>query len=536
MVRGSQPGRPWWESAVVYQVYPRSFQDSDGDGIGDLRGITERLPYLADLGVSSVWLSPIFRSPMRDFGYDISDYRDIDPIFGSIDDFDALVERARQLDLRVLLDFVPSHTSSDHPWFLESRSSRDNPRRDWYLWADPKPDGSPPTNWLSMFGGSGWEWDEGTGQYYFHGFLKDQPDLNWRNPAVRTAMYDVLRFWLARGVDGFRVDVLWLLIKDADLRDNPANPDWTPAERRTYDSLLPAYTTDRPEVHDIIAEMRDVLDEYGERVLIGEIYLPLDRLVAYYGTTPHRSAHLPFNFQLLELPWDAERIAQAIEVYEGLLPGTAWPNWVLGNHDRPRIATRLGLAQARVAAMLLLTLRGMPTVYYGDELGMPDVEIPEHLQQDPARHDGPGRGRDPQRTPMRWDASPGAGFTIGQPWLPIGPRRPRDNVAEQLGAPGSMLELHRRLLALRRHEPALRLGGYRSLGVLQGGIAFLRELDGRRIGVLLNLTSSRIHVALPELEGARVLISTISDPGAALAALTLPFELRADEGLVVELP
>jgi len=256
----SQNGRPWWESTVVYQVYPRSFQDSDGDGIGDLRGITERLPYLAELGVSTVWLSPIFRSPMKDFGYDISDYRDVDPIFGSLADLDRLVERAHELDLRVLLDFVPSHTSSEHPWFLEARSSRSSPRRDWYLWADAKPDGSPPTNWLSMFGGPGWEWDEGSGQYYFHAFLKEQPDLNWRNPAVREAMYDTMRFWLGRGIDGFRVDVLWLLIKDDQLRDNPENPAWTPAARRTYDSLIPEHTSDRPEVHEIIAEMRGVLD------------------------------------------------------------------------------------------------------------------------------------------------------------------------------------------------------------------------------------------------------------------------------------
>src|SRR5215217_3545767 len=261
--------RPWWESAVVYQVYPRSFQDSNGDGIGDLAGITQRLPYLAELGVTTVWLSPIFRSPMRDFGYDISDYRDVDPIFGSLADLDRLLDRAHALGLRVLLDFVPSHTSSDHPWFLESKASRTSPKRDWYLWADPRPDGSPPTNWLSMFGGSGWEWEAATGQFYFHGFLREQPDLNWRNPEVRAAMYDVLRFWLDRGVDGFRVDVMWLLIKDHELRDNPPNPDWTPESRRNYDSLLPVYTSDRPEVHEIIAEMRAVLDEYGERVLIG---------------------------------------------------------------------------------------------------------------------------------------------------------------------------------------------------------------------------------------------------------------------------
>ena len=516
----------------MYQVYPRSFQDSNGDGIGDLPGITARLGYLAELGASTVWLSPIFRSPMADFGYDIADYRDVDPIFGTLADLDALVARAHELGLRVLLDLVPSHTSSEHPWFLESRSSRSNPRRDWYLWADPRPDGSPPTNWLSMFGGPGWEWDEATGQFYFHAFLKEQPDLNWRNPAVRAAMYDVMRFWLGRGIDGFRVDVVGLLIKDAELRDNPPNPAWLPDSPRTYDSLLPVYTSDRPEVHDIVAEMRGVLDEFGERVLIGEIYLPLERLVTYYGATPHRSAHLPFNFQLLQLPWRAEAVAEAVAAYEALLPGEAWPNWVLGNHDQPRIATRVGQAQARVAAMLLLTLRGTPTIYEGDEIGLVDVAIPEELQRDPARHDGPGRGRDPERTPMRWDPSPQAGFTTGEPWLPIGPRAPGDSVADQRGDPASLLELHRRLLDLRRREPALAVGSYRQLAVSRGVLAYARELGGRAFGVVLNLTSEPATIELPA-GSAEVLIATHPDREGSFLAPT--FDLRADEGLLVRL-
>src|SRR5215213_9952591 len=282
--------RPWWQSGVIYQVYPRSFQDSNGDGIGDLPGIIDRLDYLAWLGVDAIWLSPIFRSPMADFGYDVADYRDVDPMFGTLGDLDRLIDEAHARGIRVLLDFVPSHTSSEHPWFVESRSSRDNPKRDWYLWADAKPDGSPPTNWLSHFGGSGWERDDATGQYYFHGFLKEQPDLNWRNPQVRRAMYDVLRFWLDRGVDGFRVDVIWLLIKDDRFRDNPPNPAWQPQQRGSA-RLLQRYSADRPEIHDVVAEMRAVLDAYPERVLIGEIYLPVERLVAYYGRDMKR-AHL----------------------------------------------------------------------------------------------------------------------------------------------------------------------------------------------------------------------------------------------------
>jgi alpha-glucosidase len=527
-------GRPWWEAAVVYQIYPRSFQDSNGDGIGDLRGITSRLDEVADLGVDAVWLSPIFPSPMADFGYDVADYCDVDPMFGTLADLDALVAKAHALGLRVLLDYVPSHTSSEHPWFRESRSSRDNPRRDWYLWSDPGPHGAPPTNWLSMFGGPGWEWDEATGQFYFHAFLREQPDLNWRNPAVRRAMYDALRFWLDRGIDGFRVDVMWLLIKDDELRDNPPNPDWAPTERRTYDSLVPLYTADRPEVQEIVGEMRAVLDEYGDRVLIGEIYLPVERLVAYYGTGPAVGAHLPFNFQLLRLPWDAATLAAAIADYERLLPPGGWPNWVLGNHDNPRIATRVGEAQARVAAMLLLTLRGTPTMYYGDEIGMVDADIPEELQQDPARHDGPGRGRDPERTPMRWDASRNGGFTDGTPWLPIGRDLESVNVASRRAEAGSILHLYRELLRLRRSEPALSLGSWAPIAPTGGTtgdlLAYERAASGRRFVVALNLGHEPMEVPIEFNAGDEIVLSTHLDR-TGLAGRTL--RIRADEGVIV---
>jgi alpha-glucosidase len=321
-VATSDGRRSWWESGVIYQVYPRSFQDSNGDGIGDLAGIETRLDHLAWLGVDALWLSPIFPSPMADFGYDVSDYCDVDPIFGTLADLDRLVAACHERGLKVVLDYVPNHTSSEHPWFVASRSARDDPHRDWYLWADPVPDGGPPNNWLSVFGGSAWTWDEPTGQYYYHGFLAQQPDLNWRNPAVREAMYDVIRFWLERGIDGFRVDVLWHLIKDDRLRDNPPNPDWSANATRSYDSLLPVYSTDRSEVMHIVAEMRAVLDEYRDRLLIGEIYLPVERLVAYYGTDVRLGAHLPFNFQLVLLPWQADTIGAAILGYERALPAT----------------------------------------------------------------------------------------------------------------------------------------------------------------------------------------------------------------------
>ena len=318
--------------------------------------------------------------------------------------------QAHARGLKVLLDFVPNHTSDQHPWFIESRSSRDNPKRDWYIWRDPAPDGGPPNNWISDFGGSAWAWDAATGQYYYHAFLKEQADLNWRNPAVQAAMYDVMRFWFDRGVDGFRIDVLWHMVKAADFPDNPPNPDYQPAMGEMH-RVLQLHSTDQPEVHGIAADMRAIADSYGasgrgERVLIGEIYLPVDRLMHYYGRE-RAGVHLPFNFQLIDAPWDARSLAKLIADYEAALPPGGWPNWVLGNHDRPRVAAKRGEAQARVAAMLLLTLRGTPTLYYGDELGLSDVAIPAAQVQDPRelREPGLGLGRDPVRTPMPWDGS-----------------------------------------------------------------------------------------------------------------------------------
>ena len=412
---------PWWQRAVIYQIYPRSFQDSNGDGIGDLAGIRRRLDFCASLGIDAVWLSPIFPSPMADFGYDISNYTDIDPTFGTMQDFDRLLGEIKRRGLKLILDYVPNHTSNQHPWFQEARSSRGNSKRNWYLWRDPLPDGSPPNNWLSHFGGAAWTLDSLTGQCYYHSFLKEQPDLNWRNPAVVEAMHNVLRFWLKKGVDGFRIDVLWLLIKDEQWRDNPANPQFRPG-MPLFSSQIPLYTSDRPEVQSIVSGLRQVTDEFEDRMLLGEIYLPLNRLMAYYGKDLS-GVQLPFNFQLLRCVWDATVIANLIEQYEIELPLGGWPNWVLGNHDNPRIASRVGIDQARIAAMLLLSLRGTPTMYYGDELGMLNVPVPANRVQDPFEKNMPGKGlgRDPSRTPMLWDATPYAGFSDHPPWLPVTP-------------------------------------------------------------------------------------------------------------------
>lgn len=523
--------RPWWQHAVIYEIYPRSFQDTDGDGVGDLSGILERVDYLAWLGVDAVWICPFYPSPMADFGYDVADYVGIDPLFGTLSDFDRLVEALHRRGIRIILDFVPNHTSDKHPWFEESRSSRDSPKRDWYIWRDAHPDGGPPNNWQSLPAGSAWELDEPTGQYYCHSFLASQPDLNWRNASVRAAMYDVLRFWLYRGVDGFRVDVLWHLIEDAQFRDDPLNPrfrDGDPPHQR----LLPIHSADQPEVLPIIAEMRQALNEYpGERLLIGEIYLPLQRLVAYYGPNL-TGVHLPFNFSLMWVDWRPAQVLRLIRDYEAALPPGAWPSWVLGNHDQKRVASRLGAAQARVAMMLLMTLRGTPTLYYGDELGLEDVTIPHEEVRDPFGLVVPGQGRDPERTPMPWDASHNGGFTTGRPWLPLGKAHPAMSVEVQKRNPESMLNLTRALLALRRREPALSLGGWEPLAVEGDVLAYSRTSAGRRFMVLLNLGSAPKAVGFDrDLAGA---IELSTHPGRAGERISTRINLRGDEGIIIK--
>ncbi len=513
----------WWKRAVIYEVYPRSFGDSNGDGVGDLRGILNRLDYLVDLGVDALWIAPIYPSPMADFGYDVAEYCGIDPIFGNMSDFDLLLEQVHRRGLRLILDFIPNHTSEQHPWFLESRSSRDNPKRDWYIWRDQ------PNNWTSNFGGSAWEFDELTGQYYYHSFLKQQPDLNWRNPAVKAAMFDVLRFWLEKGVDGFRVDVMWLIIKDDQFRDNPPNPGYHPGLSSNH-RFLPVYNSNRPEVHAVVAEMRSLIDEFSDRVLIGEIYLPVAQLMTYYGEHL-QGANLPFNFHLLQCAWSADAIAQAIADYDRALPAGAWPNWVLGNHDQPRIASRVGEQQARVAAMLLLTLPGTLTLYYGEEIGMTNVPIAPEQVQDPAEKNEPGigQGRDPERTPMCWDGSPHAGFTTGVPWLPLGGDSRSVNVAVEQQDNSSILTLYRKLIALRKSHPTLVSGKLNGIHVEKYILRFRRS-GAEEIEVILNMTREEISVQTPS---ARVLLGTQMDRQGETAGL---LALRAGEGVVLLLP
>lgn len=519
----------WWQRSVIYQIYPRSFADSNGDGVGDLRGIMARLDYLQWLGIDAIWISPIYPSPMADFGYDISDYMNIHPMFGTLEDFDTLLSASHERGIRVILDLVPNHTSDEHPWFIESRSSRDNPKRNWYIWQSPGPDGGPPNNWLSTFGGSAWELDPRTSQYYYHAYLKQQPDLNWRHPEVQAAMHQVMRFWLDRGVDGFRVDVMWHLIKDDQFRSNPPNPVFRSGEW-PYRQLLATYTTDRPEVHDIISGMRRVLDEYGDRLMIGEVYLPVERLVTYYGAEG-RGCHLPFNFHLIDVPWQAQAIGSTIDAYEAALPANGWPNWVLGNHDKARLATRIGSAHTRIAAMLLLTLRGTPTLYYGDELGMTNVPIPFDQVQDPWEKNVPGFGvgRDPARTPMPWNGSPHAGFTTAVPWLPLSPDAASINVATQRGNPASILNFYRRLLLLRRSEPALTLGAYRPGPGTNQVMLYVREWEMRRLVVVLNFSSDSQTVTTMKAYGHILLSTHLDREGEPLGT---ELSLRGHEGII----
>lgn len=509
--------------------------DSNGDGVGDLPGILSRLDYLDRLGADAIWLSPIYPSPMADFGYDVADYTGIEPVFGTMTDFDRLLADVHRRGMKLILDLVPNHTSDRHPWFLESRSSRDNHRRDWYIWSDPAPGGGPPNNWLSVFGGSAWQWDERTGQYYLHSFAVEQPELNWRNPEVERAIFDAIRFWLDKGVDGFRVDVIHYMIKDELLRDNPPKPNAKPGSDE-YDAQEHVYSYNRPEVHEIIRRMRKLFDEYDERVMIGEVYLPYQELMLYYGTN-NEEAHMPFNFQLVLLPWKAEVIREAVREYEAALPESGWPNWVLGNHDQHRIATRVGREQARVANMLLLTLRGTPTCYYGDELAMVDVNIPPVMVHDPQElgRPGLGLGRDPERTPMQWDTSRNAGFTTGRPWLPVAADYPIYNVETERNDPNSMLTLFRELVALRRSSPALSVGNYRDIpSNVQDIFSFMREHDGERMLVVLNLSHEPRLFSMAWGGGpAEIALSTL--PGRAGPADPSKLTLAPNEGVILRL-
>jgi alpha-glucosidase len=530
----------WWRDAVLYENHLPSFRDGNGDGVGDLEGVIASLDYLAGtLGVTAIWTGPFFRSPLRDQGFDVADHCDVEPLFGSLATVDRLLEAAHARGIRVIIDYVPNHTSDQHPWFLASRSSRDDPKRDWYVWADARPGEALPNNWTSEAGGSVWEWDERTGQFYLHSHLKEQPDLNWRHPGVRAAMLDVLRFWLDRGVDGFRIDVAHMLMKDPELRDNPPNPG---GAANPYDIQHPDFAGQRhihdrmhPDLHGVLRDIRAVLDEYdGDRVAIGEIEaMDWETWARYYGEELDE-LHLPFAFRVIETEWDARAISAVVAELEGALPDGAWPILALGNHDRPRLATRLGRPQARVAAMLLLTLRGTPTLLYGDELGMVDQDVPLDRQRDWfGRTDG-GVSRDPARTPMPWSAGRNAGFSAadeGRLWLPVSREFRTLNVEAQRADPCSLLTLHRRLIALRRGSEALTTGRWLAHPASDDGcVAYLREAGDEGKLVVLNLTGAPRAIAVGT--AGRIVLSTALDRDGEPVEDVL--RLRADEGVVID--
>ena len=528
------PNSSWWREGVLYQIYPRSFADSNGDGIGDLRGIVVRLDYLAWLGVAGIWLNPITASPDRDWGYDVSDYRSVHPELGTIEDLDRLIAEAGHRDIRVLLDIVPNHTSDQHPWFVDAVSSRSSAHRDWYVWADPKPDGSPPNNWVSVFGGPAWTLDERTGQFYLHNFLPEQPDLNWWNEDVQTEFDDILRFWFDRGVAGFRIDVAHGIVKDWKLRDNPRatanDPPWLSALGQPQ-----VYNMNRPEVHDVLRRWRRIADTYEpRRVLVGETWAPnLAELAAYHGREDDE-LHLAFNVAFVFSPLDESEMAPIVEETEKHLANLGWPAWMASNHDVARLASRWcdgDERKVRCALMLLLGLHGTPFLYYGDELGLPNVAVArEDLRDSVGVRGWPANpGRDMCRTPMPWTAEEGAGFTRPRvrPWLPFGPALP--NVEAQRDDPGSVLSLCRGLIELRRTTMDLRLGNYRRLPSPTGTWAWQR---GDRHVVALNLSDEA--ASMETADEGKVVMGT--DPGRAGDRIDDQLRLDPWEGVVLSLP
>ncbi|WP_172330932.1 alpha-amylase family glycosyl hydrolase [Mangrovicoccus sp. HB161399] len=503
--------KDWWRGAVIYQIYPRSFQDSNGDGVGDLLGIAERMPHIASLGVDAIWISPFFTSPMKDFGYDVSNYCDVDPLFGTLADFDWLVERAHEQGVKVIIDLVLSHTSDLHPWFVESRSSRTNPHADWYVWADPKPDGTPPNNWLSIFGGPGWQWDARRCQYYMHNFLTSQPDLNLHNPDVQQALLDVAQFWLDRGVDGFRLDTINFYFHDKELRNNPA----LPSEERN-DSIAPAvnpynhqnhiYDKNRPENLDFLARLRALLDTYPAATIVGEVgdaQRGMEILGEY--TKGNDRAHMCYAFEFLanDFP-DAARVADVMDLVDRVA-AQGWACWAFSNHDVVRHTTRWGLdhAASRAYALLLMCLRGSVCIYQGEELGLPEADVPFEALQDPYGIEfwPEFKGRDGCRTPFPWDGKlQNAGFSPVLPWLPVPYEHHGYAVAEQELDPGALLHHYRRVIQLRHDHPALRNGRQSPVRAEGHVIQFEREQNEERLFLAFNLSEEPVDIKVPRGE------------------------------------
>jgi alpha-glucosidase len=523
-------GHQWWQHAVFYELYPRSFADSNNDGIGDLRGITSRMDYLRDLGVDAIWLTPCFPSPQVDFGYDVSDYQDIDPMYGTLADFDQMVKEGKRRDVRIIMDFVLNHTSDQHKWFLDSKSSKTSAHRDWYVWRDGQSKGQPPNNWISNFGGSAWKLDPKTNQYYYHFFYAEQPDLNWRNPAVEKAMYDTTRWWYKRGVAGFRLDAVGTMFEDPDLRDNPVLPGKNalgdPEQERKYN-------TEFPEVHDALRDLRKIADEYGA-VLIGETVTGnMDALKRYYGDHGNE-LQMPMNFMFTYVnKLSAADFRKQIAAADG---SGGWPVYVLSNHDAVRHYNRYGNGDdndqiAKLMATLYLTLRGTPVMYYGEEIGMEDND-PKRREdvKDPVGRIGwPNDiGRDGERTPMQWNNSMNAGFSEKNPWLPVPPSYRTHNVQAELKDPNSILQRYRRLLSLRKTNAALREGKYVALNESDANVlSYLRIYKGQAVLVALNMSGepqkATFNLAQQHL-AAGTLTSLVDSSGASVRGQEVSLE------------
>ena len=499
---------PWWRGAIIYQVYPRSLMDSNGDGVGDIAGIIAKLDYIASLGVDAIWVSPFFRSPMKDFGYDISDYRDVDPLFGTLDDIDRLIAEAHQRGIKLIIDQVLSHTSDQHAWFLESRESKDNPKADWYVWADPSEDGTPPNNWLAIFGGSAWEWEPRREQYYLHNFLKSQPDLNFHNPEVRAQILSEVEFWLKRGIDGLRLDAINFCFHDQQLRNNPAKPV---AERKgrgfsednPYAFQRHIYDNTRPENLDFMQEIRGLMDRYPGTVTLGEISSEDSLATMAEYTQSNKRLHMAYSFELLSDEFSAAYIRNTVETLEQGL-GEGWPCWAIGNHDVSRVLSRWGGAQgsaalAKVLNAMLFSLRGSMCSYQGEELGLPEAPIEQHQLQDPYGITFWPRfkGRDGCRTPMPWTDTVGGGFSDSVPWLPVPEQHLTRAVSVQDGAPGSVLNAYRAFTTWRKQQPALLWGDIQFYDFGNNILAFTRASAAQTLLAVFNLSDTEVRIQLP---------------------------------------
>lgn len=529
--------KKWYHQSVVYHIYPLSYKDTNNDGMGDLNGIIDSLHYLNDgtensLGIKAIWLSSIYKSPMADFGYDVSDYYDINPIFGSLDDFDRLIEEAHKRGIKIITDFVINHTSKEHPWFLESRSSLNNPKRHWYIWRDPKPDGSPPNNWVSVFGGPAWTYDEHTKQYYFHSFLPEQPDLNWRDESVRNEVMNVARFWMKRGVDGFRIDALDNLIEDSYLRDDPNNPNYG-KEDDSYQSVNHMFSKRQSEVVYCLNTLCDTVGEFEDKFVVSESYLGIAGMVNMFRACD-KNIHSPFNFNFIGREWSAKSFKQFVDNFEKSITPNDWPNYVLGNHDRPRLRDRIGTERLKTAALLILTLRGMPFIYYGDEIGMKNAEVRKTEIKDTfALRTNSKFNRDPERSPMQWNGDTNAGFSMVTPWIPISSDYKEINVELESKKPESLLNLYKKIINYRNNSKALMYGSYKSLNTKSPDIySYVREYEGEMVLMMINFSDKTVKEKLP-FDSAKIIVN-ISEPSSK-EEVSGEIELKPNGGYIFEI-